>query len=180
MRTVICERVLGRAVVLCTLAWMFDLGGTAAAQQAASNDDARSSAQSQALLRERNRATMHPGNPLTIVGLEQGGNDIRSRTPALVSSDRAAAHVDPEELYRRTLAMYETGATFHRPLPALPGTAASHSREPPLPSPVDPVEKDSGGNPTWWWIVIAASAILAGWVLKRLGLPGFIRGAGRS
>lgn len=69
------------------------------------------------LLAERERGAMHPSSePTRLVGREQDGNDLRSKTPALINSDRLQHAVDPEELRQRTLAMYEEGATFHHPL----------------------------------------------------------------
>lgn len=60
-------------------------------------------------LRERNRAAMYPGVALEIVGLEEGDNDLRSRTPALLKSDRNSTILDPTDAYRRKLAMYADG-----------------------------------------------------------------------
>jgi hypothetical protein len=70
----------------------------------------------QSLLPSRNRATMHPGEPLKLVGLEQGDHDLRSSTPALAQSDRAVAIVNADENYKRTLAMYDQGASYRAPL----------------------------------------------------------------
>lgn len=66
-------------------------------------------------LKERNRETLHTGEALTISGLEQGPNDLRAGTPALTRSDKAVTYVDPEELYRRKLAMYADHARFSSP-----------------------------------------------------------------
>lgn len=75
------------------------------------------------LLRERDRVRLHPGNPLEIVGLEQGDNNLRARTPALANSDRAPKQLDSGDLYQRTLSMYDSGARFNQPplLAAAPG-----------------------------------------------------------
>lgn len=70
---------------------------------------------SDSVLLERNRRAMHPSDPLTIVGAEQRGHDIRSPTPALARSDRRAAKLDPEELHRRTIEVYEHGTSFVEP-----------------------------------------------------------------
>ena len=74
-------------------------------------------------LRNRHRETLHPGEPLRIVGLEQGDNDFRASTPALAHSDAAATQVDLDEIHRRRLAAYTEGSVFHAPPPA--GTPAS-------------------------------------------------------
>lgn len=83
----------------------------------------------QELLRARNRVTMNPAeDPLVVVGLEQGGNDLRSRTPALARTDGTATLVDTEAAYKRALALYEERAIFDRPLalaaPARPARPA--------------------------------------------------------
>ena len=92
---------LRRALLLSASAWWIGLAGPAVAQQTGSGDVDNSLIRTEGLLPGRNRATMHPGNPLTIVGLEQAGRDLRSGTPALEQSDRAVALVDPEENRRR-------------------------------------------------------------------------------
>ena len=80
--------------------------------------------QAQNTLRERNREALHPGEPLTIIGLEQGDNDLRSRTPALAGGEQVARRVDPVDDYARKLAMYDDGAVFHAP-----ARSASSARE---------------------------------------------------
>jgi len=93
-------------------------GGGAHAQSVSKSDgeSANAAGRTSDFLPGRNRSRMHPGDPLVIVGIEQGDNDIRSRTPVLEQSDRAATFVNPDENYRRTLAMYDQGASFHEPL----------------------------------------------------------------
>ncbi len=81
---------------------------------------------------------MHTG-PIRLVGMEQGDNGFRHRTPALERSDRVAAEVDHTELYRRRIAMYageqpdlddpgEESAVH-------PGAATPEAEPPPRPSP---------------------------------------------
>lgn len=73
------------------------------------------------VLRSRNRATMHEGDPLVISGIEQNDNDIRSATPALAHGEKAAVLVDTDENYRRTMALYEDRATYSSGLTIVSG-----------------------------------------------------------
>jgi len=113
-------RPMRAALVLSTVAAVAVRGTPVTAQQKASPapSNTKEMIQSQSVLTGRNRVTLHPGNPLNIVGLEQGDRDLRADTPALQQSDRTVAMVDEEENYRRTLAMYESGTTVHEPLTA--------------------------------------------------------------
>ena len=76
------------------------------------------SRQAEVQLKGSNREWLHHGDPLALVGREQEGNDLRSKTPALTHVDGTAAQVDIEELHRRRLAMYDSGAVFHDAAPA--------------------------------------------------------------
>jgi len=105
------RRALGAALVALTLA-----GGASAQFKSAKLDQQKRATEQ--VLTERNRETMHPGGALEVVGVEQGDNEIRSRTPALERSDRAAAQVDVDELRERRLAMYQSGARFHSAPPS--------------------------------------------------------------
>lgn len=69
-----------------------------------------------ARVRERDRSAMHPGDPLVLVGVEQGGNDLRSKTPALASVERNMRNVDAEELRTEKLELY---AGSDRSLPTI-------------------------------------------------------------
>jgi hypothetical protein len=129
-------------------------------------------AEDEHVLSGRNRSSMHPGDPLSVVGREQSGNEVRSKTPALAKSDRVAALVDTEENYRRTLAMYESHAIFHTPLPIVGRVDASgvESSNPPTrttPKPA-PVAESGGGGGYWIWLsLIAVGAVLGVWMRKR-------------
>ena len=91
------------ALVLCA-------GGVSAQQ---SPPHAEHAGELEELKWERDKELMHTQSPaLALGGLEQGDNDMRGRTPALQNSDRAVALLDPEENYRRRLALYDQGATF--------------------------------------------------------------------
>jgi hypothetical protein len=59
-----------------------------------------------ALLKQRSRSTMHPGDPFVLVGVEQGGNDLRSRSPALKNGVLAPQQIDAEELRQKKLGLY--------------------------------------------------------------------------
>jgi len=80
-------------------------------------------------VKERNRETMHAGDPFELVGLEDDSTDFRSATPALVNGDRDATRVDPDEAHRRALAMYDRGAVFHQPLAAAADDEAAPAPE---------------------------------------------------
>lgn len=66
----------------------------------------------------RNRERMHPGNALVVVGSEQEDNSFRNLTPSLMHAEKVAVLVDPEENYRRRLAMYESRQRFDSALTA--------------------------------------------------------------
>jgi hypothetical protein len=85
----------------------------------------------EAVLRERNREALHPGDPLRLSGREENGNDLRSRTPALAHTDREIVYVDEDEAYRRKLAMYEEGARFTVALPRAPDAANARPTDAP-------------------------------------------------
>lgn len=108
------------------------------------------------LLYQRNRSLMHPGDPLLLMGREQGDNDIRSRTPALAQGDRSITRVDPAENYARTLAMYEDRATFRAPLAAV--TPSPDDDSAPRPAPTRAVPKPAAEQPAkplsdWPWLL---------------------------
>jgi hypothetical protein len=115
------------------------------------------------LLWDRGREILHTGDPLDIVGQEEGENGFRDRTPILQQSDKAVAMVDIDESYRRRLAMYSEGRSFHRPLPAAAGNLAGMSgsalaARPPA-APTTPDGPSGGG--ALWPIILPASLLLA-------------------
>lgn len=71
--------------------------------------------QEQVLLRGRNRALLHPSEPLNLTGREQGENEMRSGTTALQRGNTATAGVNGDDTYRRAIAMIESRAVFTRP-----------------------------------------------------------------
>ena len=71
--------------------------------------------QDRQVLDERDREELHEGSdPFHIVGLEQGDNDFRSRTPGLAATDGEVLFVDEEELRQRQIAMLTGGSVFRR------------------------------------------------------------------
>ncbi len=163
------DHVRRSAWLLCALASL-GLGGPASAQRTATKDS--EATRSEALLHDRNRAAMHPGDPLKIVGLEQGGNAIRSGTSMLAQSDRAVALVNTDENYRRTLAMYEDDATFHQPLSLLspPAPAMSDATAgigPASSRTAAPVAGDAIGSDWPWVLGLGLVALVMIWMQKR-------------
>jgi hypothetical protein len=140
------------------------------------------------VLAGRNRSRMHPGDPLVIVGEEQGDNDLRSKTPVLAQSDRAVSYVNQDENRRRTLAMYESGATFHDPLLArtvakpyvghpmaaqFSSDAASLAEAEDVLSHAGAPGASSGDKPRnrWPWVFGVTCSVLVGiYLLRRSGL----------
>lgn len=116
------------------------------------------------LLWDRGREILHPADPLDLVGVEEGGNDFRSRTPLLEQSDRAVARVDVEENRLRRLAMYAEGRSFHVPLLATagigvnaPGARSSLARS------ANPTSKaaDGGAEDSSWLLLLLLPGTLA-------------------
>ncbi len=152
--------------ILCGIALVLATGASARGQESEPSQKSASNSEIESVLNARNRATLHPGNPLEIVGLEQGTNDLRSRTPALVSSNRAAVLLNSDELHERTLAMYESGAHFSQPATAQPAEKATPKRSL-IRRVLAPV--DVADNPLGWgrWLVL-------------LGLVTMLAGIGRA
>lgn len=135
------------------------------------------------ILRARDRDAMHPGQALVIIGREQDGNDLRSRTPALAQADHKNAIVNVDDVYQRTLAMYEDGTVFHGP-PA-PVAVAEEAIES---TPTEPARASAVPDvalvPTasrWPWRIagIIVAIALMGW-LKRAGALSTAPGANVS
>ena len=102
------------------VSWILGPGASAAPQSGGGrHPDAAELQRVENLLRERNRETLHPGNPLTIGGLEAEENDFRERSPALASVDRSRIYVDPQESRARRLAMYAGATSFNTSLKTL-------------------------------------------------------------
>ena len=148
--------------ILCGIALVLVMGASALGQESDGPRENASNADIENVLGARNRSAMHPGNPLEIVGLEQGANEIRSRTPALQSSDHAVAILNSDEMHERALAMYTSGAQFSQPIKALPSEKAQS--EPSLLrrvlKPVNVVEKPLGYGR--WLVLLGLLTMLAG------------------
>jgi hypothetical protein len=126
------------------------------------------------LLYERNRSLMHPGDPLLLMGREQGDNEMRARTPALAQGDRSIAHVDPAENYARALALYEDRATFHQPLIAV--IAAPEGESAPAPATEDApkavVHAPERTGSRWVWLLALGLPVgLFAWLFVRAKPP---------
>ncbi len=92
------------------------------------------------------KEAMHEGLEIRVIGMEEGDNHFRDRTPALMNSDRKPALVDTEKLYDRKRAMFEEGARFHTPLPVV------GKGEAPRPAPARrpaPAKKEKEGGSEW-------------------------------
>ena len=132
-------------------------------------------------LPDRDRAAIHPGNPLKLIGREQGDNDLRSSTPALARSNRVLAEVDEEQNHKRALAMVGEGASFTEPVLPPASTRACAATTPAdsgATSGEIPASSSSGEWP--WAIGIGAGALLVLWIQKRFGLAFLARGSARG
>lgn len=118
----------------------------------------------------RGREILHEGDPLDLVGLEEGDNSFRHRTPILEQSDRAVAMVDLDENYRRRLAMYSDQGSFTEPLPitrAVRSASILGSRTP-AKAPVIPEAKGGSFHPILWLgVFFLALLLFLRWWCKR-------------
>lgn len=105
------QRVKSLLLVLMALVPL----ASARAQDAESEPYYQPTAKDKQLLFEREKSRIHPGDPLRIIGLEQEGNDIRSRTSALTRNTAGPRGMSEDENYQRQLALYGDRATFDKP-----------------------------------------------------------------
>ncbi|MBI5361888.1 MAG: hypothetical protein HZA53_01835 [Planctomycetes bacterium] len=132
--------------------------GAAVAQSAAGHTDVPAQAGADAVLRACNRATLHPGDPLSLRGDPRAVAAVGAATDA--DGGPAAALVDPVALRERALAMYDRRASFHEPLPRVGDTPSEGERARSV--------AGRGGAPapqapaTTWLPVSAAAAVLIG------------------
>ncbi len=129
---------------------------------------------------ERERGTLHPGDPLRVVGLDEGGDAFLAATPALRTTNGHVEFVDTSELYERRMAMLTGGRVFTRPPRAAAPAAAYGARlaEPDHSERATPSADEGGAEreahdsyaiPTWLAVVLGGcvTALGIGTVLKR-------------
>lgn len=125
-------------------------------------DQRQPSSHDEALLRERNRERLHPGDPLALGG--SGGATEDSPT----TSDRGVAYVDQTEAYRRKLAMYEEHAHFTSPVTR--DYAAERKAEPSAAPAVRAAKPADVAVPTKSWAPLwfGLGAILCALIVRRV------------
>jgi len=151
-------RVPAIALCACALLWC---AGPASAQQAPEaqyTELARAAKQDYDRLYERNRADMHPGDPLLVRGIDQEDNNSCAGTPLLATRVSSATQVDTEELRRRTLDMYESRATFRSPLQTPQRKPARETRATRTRVPEEQPQPGSGVGP-WLTAAVLVGAI---------------------
>jgi len=135
----------------------------------------RPTVQEQVLLRGRNRAMLHPSEPLAIGGREQGDNQMRAGTSALQRGRTATGGVSGDDNYLRAVAMVESRAMFTTPptrtvLASDTPTAesAETSEQPSRATPVTKTPTPASSNMPWaMGGVVAAALAFAGWMCVR-------------
>jgi len=132
-----------RTLLCASVCWTALCGTPLRAQQSApqpplTEEDESSVRDPLEALRKSYRPAIHPGNPLNLVGIEQGDNDLRAATPQLARGEHTPLQVDIEASHQRALAMYGNGARFHAALPP-----ASQSALPTTTRPQGPIEPDA-------------------------------------
>jgi len=148
---------------------------SARAQEAESEPYYHPTAKDKQLLFEREKSRIHPGDPLRIIGLEQEGNDIRSRTSALTRNAAGPRGMSEDENYQRQLALYGDRAKFDRPPTPVSLEVASLDVAPQIsvmPAPVveAPVHKSSSRSNLLLGSAIAAVLLAALVVWWRRGM----------
>jgi len=118
------------------------------------------------IIAERDRAEIHPGNPLRIAGIGEDADTFLAGTSALAHREHRPPSLDEEESYRRRLAMYEQGSSFTAPTrPAAPaGSTRERSAHGPAPGSASPPRESSNGAPLW---LALCGAVAAGVLLIR-------------
>lgn len=111
------------------------------------------------------------GESARVVGIEQGDNGFRYRTPALERAAKLAARVPRGELYRKRMAMYSPAATTlpglgSRP-PVLPRGEPMRRPTPSQARPPAAPREDPAGS-SWPWVLALAVGAGAVWLLRRL------------
>jgi len=125
------------------------------------------------VLRDRNREEMHSELPIKLIGLEEGDNSFRNRTPILEQSDRVFTTVDSDENYRRKLAMYETGQSFSYPLPIAGSMVSVLNTGSQTTQEKNSLLKGKGGEdiPGWgvwrWLLLLTLIALFVGFIMSK-------------
>jgi hypothetical protein len=166
------QRVKSLLLVLLALVPL----ASARAQDAESEPYYQPTAKDKQLLFEREKSRIHPGDPMRIIGLEQEGNDIRSRTSALTRNTAGPRGMSDDENYRRQLALYGDRAKFDRPPTPVALEVASLDVAPQRPAmPVllseETVPESSGNSNLLLGLAIAVVLISALVVWWRRGMP---------
>jgi hypothetical protein len=117
-----------------------------------------------AVLAERERERMHPGEALNLVGIDEGAPEFRAKTPSLERNSGSVAFVDPDALREQRLAMYEAGHVSTRPLPRLAEGDARRA-EAPKRKPAPAVEPEAPARPWYMNKLLWLGACAAGVVL---------------
>jgi hypothetical protein len=108
---------------------------------------------------QRDRVALYPADRdrFQIVGLAQGDNDFRQRTPALQNSDKISAQVDIKALRERLLAIHAGESGFSSPLPLANsqhqgsnGQGFSDANQPNAAAEKQPVKEASKGLSAWY------------------------------
>jgi len=139
-------------------------------QQPSAQEDGSFRREDIELLRDRYRPSIHPGDPLHIVGSEQGGNSLRTATPLLARGEHTPQQVNIEASHQRALEMYGDGTLFHAALPSAsrtPPTAGTPQQHPSMP---EPTSQERGPATTPWSMIkgVLVSALLIVWFFMRV------------
>ena len=151
--------------LLASGGWFLD--ASAHAQRQLNPDDLQG-------LSRTDRETIHPGQPLEIVGIGQEDNDFRAASPALAEGELAVTLVDMEDLRSRRLAMYKSGARYNTP-PATTRRVQANALNRSLPRfqadrPIgDPADQDvppeEGSSWPYWMAGVALAGSL--WIVRK-------------
>jgi hypothetical protein len=120
------------------------------------------------VLEQRERERMHPGDPLDLVGIDEGNPGFRDRTPTLARNVGVAVEVDLDELREQRLAMYTSGHVARRPVRALApgGSERERGAAPAVPSAPPATPAKPWFRSTWVFVAGAVAAVAVA-VLRR-------------
>jgi len=158
----LCLLLLG--TMACVL-----LGAHNSAQEGAlpSKRESVSLQRQRGLVEDRERGVLFPRDrkPMEIVGLSQGDNDFRARTPALQKSDMRSAQVDLEQLRERMLAAYSGKSNFSTALGLATGSSNSGHNAQPAPPTVKPEPQqdpavEAAGSSLEWLLAIPLGVLV--------------------